>query len=117
VIFERSLPRDALAHRYREADVFVSLSEHEGFCIPLLEAFHFGVPVVARPSGAVPEVAGDAALLTDDRDIGVLSELVALAVEDDELRAALRHRGRARLPAYAPDRTEAAMRALLESVA
>ena len=43
--------------------MFVCLSEHEGFCIPLLEAFHFGVPVIARPGGAVPEVAGDAALL------------------------------------------------------
>ncbi|MDQ3739462.1 MAG: glycosyltransferase, partial [Actinomycetota bacterium] len=82
VTFERGLSREGLAARYRAASVFVSLSEHEGFCIPLLEAFHFGVPVVARPAGAVPEVAGDAALLADDRDLGVLAELVALAVED-----------------------------------
>jgi glycosyltransferase involved in cell wall biosynthesis len=39
---------------------FLCLSEHEGFCIPLLEAFH-GVPVNARPVGGVPEVAGNAA--------------------------------------------------------
>jgi L-malate glycosyltransferase len=113
VTFERSLSREELAARYRGADVFVSLSEHEGFCIPLLEAFHFGVPVVARPSGAVPEVAGDAALLAGDRDLAVLAELVALAVEDAPLREELRSRGRARLPAYAPERTEEAMRALL----
>ena len=94
----------------------MSLSEHEGFCVPLLEAFHFGVPVVARPSGAVPEVAGDAALLCDDRDLAVLAELVALVIEDDELGGELRDRGRARLAAYAPAATEAAMRALLESV-
>ena len=117
VAFERSLSRDELAERYRLADAFVSLSEHEGFCIPLLEAFHFGVPVVARPSGAVPEVAGDAALLAPDRDLAVLAELVALAVEDDALRATLRERGRARLPAYAPERTESAMRDLLKSLA
>ncbi len=113
VSFERGLSRDELADRYRQASVFVSLSEHEGFCIPLLEAFHFGVPVVARPSGGIPEVAGDAALLAADRDLAVLAELVALAVEDAELAAALRERGRERLPAYAPERTEAAMRAFI----
>ena len=117
VTFERSLSRDELAERYRRADVFVSLSEHEGFCIPLLEAFHFGVPVLARPSGAVPEVAGDAALAAGDRDLAVLAELVALAIEDGSLAAALRERGRARLEAYAPARAEAAMRDLLESLA
>ena len=116
VTFERSLPGDALAARFGAASVFVSLSEHEGFCVPLLEAFHFGVPVVARPSGAVPEVAGDAALLCDDRDLAVLAELVALVIEDDELGGELRARGRARLAAYAPAATEAAMRALLESL-
>ncbi len=115
VVFERGLSRDELADRYRQASAFVSLSEHEGFCIPLLEAFHFGVPVVARPSGGIPEVAGDAALLAADRDLAVLAELVALAVEDAELAAALRERGRERLPAYAPERTEAAMRALIDA--
>jgi glycosyltransferase involved in cell wall biosynthesis len=113
VVFERGLSRDELADRYRQASAFVSLSEHEGFCIPLLEAFHFGVPVVARPSGGIPEVAGDAALLAEDRDLAVLAELVALAVEDGSLAAALRERGRERLPAYAPERTEAAMRAFI----
>ncbi|HEX8085966.1 MAG TPA: glycosyltransferase family 4 protein [Solirubrobacteraceae bacterium] len=117
VAFERGLSRAELAARYRAADVFVSLSEHEGFCVPLLEAFHFGVPVVARPSGGVPEVAGDAALLPADRDLAVLAELVALAIEDVPLADALRTRGRARLAAFAPERAEEAMRRLLEELA
>jgi L-malate glycosyltransferase len=116
VTFEHSLSTEALARRYATAGLFVSLSEHEGFCIPLLEAFHLELPVVARPSGGVPEVAGDAALLTDERDPAVLAELVALALEDAELRAALRERGRARVPRYAPRETERAMRTALESL-
>jgi L-malate glycosyltransferase len=91
----------------------VCLSEHEGFCLPLLEAFGHGVPVVARPAGAIPEVAGDAALLAADRDLAVVAELVALAVEDAELREALRERGRARLAVFAPEATAAKLRALL----
>jgi glycosyltransferase involved in cell wall biosynthesis len=114
VTFEHSLPVEALARRYVTAGLFVSLSEHEGFCIPLLEAFHMELPVVARPSGGVPEVAGDGALLTDERDPAVLAELVALALEDGGLRATLRERGRFRVPQYAPERTEQAMRAALE---
>ena len=47
---------------YAAADVMLSMSEHEGFCVPLLEAFHFGTPVVARPAGGMPEVGGDAVL-------------------------------------------------------
>jgi hypothetical protein len=61
----------------------------------------------------VPEVAGDAALLAGDRDPAVIAELVALAVEDQPLRDELIDRGRARLPAYAPDAAAAAMRAAI----
>ena len=72
VTFRSGISRDELWGCYQEASAFVCLSEHEGFCIPLLEAFHFGVPVIARPSGGVVEVAGDAAIITDDRDLGVI---------------------------------------------
>jgi hypothetical protein len=117
VTIESGLTDAQLAERYAQAGVFVSLSEHEGFCIPLLEAFAAGVPVVARPAGAVPEVAGDAALLVDDRDPAVLAELVALALEDTQLRDTLAERGRARLAAYAPAETERKMRDALEALA
>ena len=54
--------------RVRGGDAMLSLSEHEGFCIPLLEAFHAGVPVIARPCGGMPEVGGDAVLWVEDGD-------------------------------------------------
>jgi L-malate glycosyltransferase len=117
VTIESGLTREQLAERWRSAHAFLCLSEHEGFCIPLLESFHFGVPVVARPVGGVPEVAGDAALLVEDRDLAVVAELVALAVEDSELRAQLRERGRARLEAFAPAQTAEKLRSVLYSLA
>lgn len=116
VVWERSLSGDALADRFRCADAFVTLSEHEGFCVPLLEAFHMGVPVIARPSGGVPEVAGDAALLVEDRDPAVVAELIRLLTTDDELRTTLVERGRARLAAFAPEETARRMRAALEGL-
>ncbi len=118
VTIESGLTREQLAARWRSADAFLCLSEHEGFCIPLLEAFHFGVPVIARAVGGVPEVAGDAALLlSGDDDESVAAELLALVVGDAELRAALRERGAARVAAYAPQRTARTLRDALESLA
>ena len=114
VRFEHTLSERELADRYARASVFVCLSEHEGFCVPLLEAFAAEVPVIARPSGGVPETAGDAALLVDDRDPAVIAELIALAAGDAELRADLVHRGRERLEVYAPERSAVALRAALE---
>jgi glycosyltransferase involved in cell wall biosynthesis len=118
VTIESGLTREQLADRWRSAHAFLCLSEHEGFCIPLLEAFAFGVPVIARAIGGVPEVAGDAALLVDGGDgESVVAELLALAVGDAELRVALRERGTARVTAYSPERTARTLHDALASLA
>ncbi len=92
---------------YEAADVLLSTSEHEGFCVPLLEAFAFGLPVVARPAGGMPEVGGDAVLWADEPfDPAMAAELMLSAITDAPLREELAARGRARLEAYAPERVE-----------
>jgi glycosyltransferase involved in cell wall biosynthesis len=98
--------------------VFLCLSEHEGFCIPLLEAFHFGLPVIARDAGAVSEVLGDAGILVGKGDnVEIVTELLPIAVGDDELRAELRARGERRLSEYAYERTAERVRDRLTSLA
>jgi glycosyltransferase involved in cell wall biosynthesis len=104
------ITQERLDELWSRADVFVTLSQHEGFCVPLLEAFHAGVPVIARPAGGMPEVAGDAALWVDDGDPAVAAELLHLATSDAELREELIRRGRARAEVYAPDRVEGLIR-------
>jgi L-malate glycosyltransferase len=116
VVFEHTLSERQLADRYARASVFVCLSEHEGFCIPVLEAFAAGVPVIARPAGGVPETVGDAAVLVDDHDPAVIAELIALAATDNDLRAELARRGRERLAVYGPQRAAVALRSALESL-
>jgi glycosyltransferase involved in cell wall biosynthesis len=109
------LPQAELNAAYAAADVLLSLSEHEGFCAPLLEAFHFGVPVVARPVGGMPEVGGDAVLWVEDRDLAVVAELIDLAVRDAELRSELVRRGRERLDDYSYERTAAKLREAVDA--
>jgi glycosyltransferase involved in cell wall biosynthesis len=114
VQIETGLSSGELGDRYRSADAFLCLSEHEGFCIPLLEAFHFGVPVIARPEGAVPETAGDAALLVEDGDRAVVAELLHLAITDEALRAELRRRAADRLRVFSPSAVAARLRRAVE---
>ena len=102
---------------YRSADVFVCLSEHEGFCVPLLEAMALGIPVIARAAGAVAEVAGHAALLITEDDPGLVSELLYLVGADRGLREELIRRGHARAATYEPDRIAARLRELVQATA
>ena len=108
-----------LAAFYRRADVLVVPSEHEGFGVPVIEAFHFEVPVVARDFGAMRETAQCAAIMLD-RDAGApdLCEATARILRDESLRVELRRRGRIAAEATRPERTVADMlRALLRVVA
>lgn len=94
---------------YRTADVFVCLSEHEGFMVPLLEAMHFGIPIVAYARTAVPETVGEAGVLLDDKDPVVVAEAVHRVMADDELRRGLVERGRGRAAAGRLELTAARM--------
>ena len=95
-----------LAAFFRRADIFVTASEHEGFCVPLVEAFSFDVPVIARDFGAVRRTAGDAALvLPADSGARDLVEAIRYVLEDDMLRRDLVNRGRTRRELFRLDRT------------
>ena len=83
--------------------------------MPLLEAFHFGLPVVARPAGAMPEVGGDAVLWADEGDLGMLPELIDMAVTDVGLREELARRGQRRLEDFAYERTAERIRGAVDA--
>ncbi len=86
-----------VASAYAAADVLVVTSEHEGFCVPVVEAMGAGLPVVAFDQGAVPEVLGGAGALVSDKDPYALAAAIADLLADAPRRAALREAGRRRL--------------------
>ena len=88
-----------LAAAYASADVLCSLSVHEGFGVPLLEAMHAGVPVVARAAAAVPETAGGAALLLPDAEPSLVATALHRVLTDDDLSARLVEAGHRRVAA------------------
>lgn len=99
------LSDEELAAHYEAADVFVCLSEHEGFCIPVVEAFRHDTPVVAFAAAAVPDTAGAGAVLLPDKDPLVVATAVHELLADDAFRRGLVERARARLADFAPSRT------------
>jgi glycosyltransferase involved in cell wall biosynthesis len=109
------LPQEELGAAFAEAEAFLSMSEHEGFCVPLLEALSAGLPSVARPVGGMPEVGGDAVLWAPDDDLAVVAELLHLALGDEELRAELRRRAGERVERFSYERVAGEVRAAVEA--
>jgi glycosyltransferase involved in cell wall biosynthesis len=100
---------------FRTASLFWSFSEHEGFCVPLVEAMWFDVPVLALASSAVPETLGEAGCLFgwDDADFAIAGRALRL-LEDKRLRARVLERQRVRRERF---RREAARQSLAALVA
>lgn len=91
---------DQLRRAYRTAGVFVCLSDHEGFCIPLLEAMAHGLPVVAHAAAAVPETVGGAGLLLPSKDPVLVAAAAHRVLGDAALRQRLTIDGRARVASF-----------------
>ena len=75
----------ALSACYDVADLFLSASEHEGFCVPLVEAFHARVPVMAYAAAAVPATMDNAGVLYDRKDPRHVASLMNTILTDHAL--------------------------------
>jgi glycosyltransferase involved in cell wall biosynthesis len=96
---------EQLASLYRRAAVFAFPSLDEGFGIPILEAMAFGVPVLTSNRSALPEVAGDAALLVDPLCTDEIADGLRRLVQEEDLRGDLAKRGRLRAAEFPWSRT------------
>lgn len=77
VVFLDSISDEDLAREYAKADIFLCLSEHEGYCVPLLEAMAADLPIIGYDAGAVPETMGDAGLLLSDKTPSLVAEAIS----------------------------------------
>ena len=82
---------------YRTADAFLCLSEHEGFCVPLVEAMYFHLPIIAYDSAAVGETLGGGGFLLPDKDPVLVAGVMDRVIRDSRLRDALVQKGQERL--------------------
>jgi glycosyltransferase involved in cell wall biosynthesis len=102
---------------YAGATALVCPSLAEGFGLPVLEAMACGTPVVSARAGALPEVAGDAALYVDPNDIGSIMLGLQQILADDALRRTLSSRGLTRARLFEARKTAVRVVDLLEEIA
>jgi len=112
-VFTGAVPDEDLAAYYRWADAYISLSEHEGFCVPLVEAMATDVPVLAYAAGAVPETLGGAGVLFSPKDFEFAAEMLGTLVYDRPVRDRIVSGQRRRLRDFAPDRIEQRLKEVL----
>lgn len=113
-IFTGPVSDDELAAYYRHAAVYISLSEHEGFCAPLLEAMAADVPILAYSAAAVPETLGGAGVQFAPKDLEYAAELAGLLAFDDTVRRDVLAGQRRRLADFGDDRILADLAALVD---
>lgn len=86
VIFPGHIKFNAILAYYHLADIFICMSEHEGFCVPIVEAMHFRKPIVAYASTAIPETLGRGGLLLDSKDPELAAGAINRVLEDSNLK-------------------------------
>lgn len=100
VFFTGPVRQSELNAYYKSADVFLSMSEHEGYCIPLIESMFHNVPVLAYSAAAVPETMAGTGILFTRKDYESVAEMTGKLVNDRPFRDAVLARQKRRIEEY-----------------
>ena len=103
VFFTGQVSDDELHMYYKNADVYLCMSEHEGFCVPLLEAMHFEIPIIAYNATAIPYTLGNSGILINYKKFQVIAELIEIIVQDKSIRQRIIKKQRERLDCFNPE--------------
>ena len=82
---------------YRIADVFISMSEHEGFCVPILESMYFDIPIIANNSSGIPYTLENSGILVNKKNYIEIAEMVNILIKDSELQKKIVRKQKERL--------------------
>jgi glycosyltransferase involved in cell wall biosynthesis len=115
-VFTGAISDEELAVYYRHAAVYISMSEHEGFCVPLVEAMAADVPVLAYAAAAVPDTLGGAGVQFSPKDLEYAAELLGALAFDDSLRARVIAGQRRRLADFGDARVTRELTTLLQTL-
>ena len=117
IVFTGHIPFSNILAYYRTADVFLCMSEHEGFCVPLIESMYFDVPIVAYASTAIPETLGGSGILLESKEPATVAEAVNRMVWDQEARNQVLEGQRERLKAFSYEQTKGVLAKIIQSYA
>ncbi len=104
VIFTGGVPFAEILAYYRLAHVFLCMSEHEGFCVPLVEAMFFDVPIIAFDSSAIPSTLGGSGVLLEEKNPVFVAKMMQRVLEDEALKNQIIRGQRERLKDFSYER-------------
>ncbi len=114
VVFTGRVSDADLRALFGAADVYLCLSDHEGFCVPLVEAMKMNIPIVAKRSTAVGETLGSAGVLLEEHESSRTAEIIAALSDDKDLIEKVQHSQQRRLADFRPDVVWKRLAGLLE---
>ena len=97
IVFAGSVSNEVLCTWYQTSDLLLCLSEHEGFCMPVIEAMYFNVPVIAYNSSALPYTMKNAGILLNNKNHPLIAEVMNKVVTDSILKNELKTSGQERV--------------------
>jgi len=103
VVFRAHCPFSDILAYYRSADLFLCMSEHEGFCVPLIESMIFEVPIMAYSACAVPDTLGDGGICFTDKDPSKVARIMDVLFHDEELRRSMIGNQKKQLQRFDPE--------------
>ena len=115
VVFSGHVSFPEILAYYHAADLFLCMSEHEGFCVPLVEAMFFGVPIVAYDSTAIPSTLGGSGALAKEKSPVFIGELMHRILSDEQLKAQLIAGQKKRLDDFSYEKISAQLIAYLQT--
>lgn len=114
VYFPGKVPLEDLVSYYRVSDVFLCMSEHEGFNVPLVESMLFELPIIAYNTCAIPYTLGDAGVLVNKKKYLEIAELINIIVSNADIRQRLVTKQKDRLHKFGYDQTAAQFRHIID---
>lgn len=106
VFFTGHIKFDKILAYYSIADLFLCMSEHEGFCVPIVESMFFGIPIIAYESTAVVDTLGGAGILLKEKKPLETAGMIDYIMNHPELRDQMVQAGRKRLEDFEHDKVE-----------
>ncbi len=103
IVFTGHIPFDELLSVYKLGDIFLSMSEHEGFCLPLIESCCFQVPIIAYDAGAVSETINEAGIIVKNKNYEYIAGLVDEVIFNKKLNSKLKNYEKKRVEKYFND--------------
>ena len=86
VVFSGHVKFEEILAFYRVADLFLCMSDHEGFCVPLVESMFFEVPILAYNSSAIKDTLGNSGIIVNKKDYFLISELMNFILSDENIK-------------------------------